>query len=318
MASPTLLDIAKLNGNDKVVGLIEENLKVSAAAQVIPFRTVKGTSYTTGVRTGLPTAGFRTANDGQVASKSTFAKRIVECFIFGGNIEADVAVADAYEDGAAAWQMIEGAGIVEAGLRALSSQVFYGVTADANGFAGLKAFATYSGTTAAGDALTINAGGSTSTTASSVYLVKYGPQHVQFVGGQNGRFTLPDFYKQMVNGNTGRYEAYVSALTAWIGLQILNENAVRRIANLTEDSGKGLTDALLAKAFAEFPSGIVPDAIFMSRRSRRQLQASRTVTLFGQGSGRPNQPNVAPIPTEYEGVPIHVDDAILNTDAIES
>ena len=34
-----------------------------------------------------------------------------------------------------------------------------------------------------------------------------------------------------VSGGTAgtRYEAYVSALTAWIGLQILNENAVERI-----------------------------------------------------------------------------------------
>jgi hypothetical protein len=318
MASPTLLDIAKINGNDKVVGLIEENLKVSAAARIIPFRTVKGTSYTTGVRTGFPTAGFRAANDGQVATKSTFEKRIVECFIFGGNIEADVAVADAYEDGASAWQMIEAMGMVEAALRALSSQVFYGVTADAKGFAGLKAFTAFGTSTAYGDPLTVNAAGTTATTASSAYLVRYGVQNVNFVSGMNGAFNLPPFYKQMVSGNTGKFEAYVSALTSWIGLQIGNENAVRRICNLTADAGKGMTDSLLATSFGSFPDGLKPDAIFMSRRSRTQLQASRTVTLFGNGSVRPNQPLLAPIPTEYDGVPIQVDDAILNTDAIET
>jgi hypothetical protein len=67
-----------------------------------------------------------------------------------------------------------------------------------------------------------------------------------------------------------------------------------------------------------FPSGVMPTHIFMSRRSRSQLQQSRTVTLQGAGSSRPNQPIYSPLPTEFEGIPIVVTDSILNTDAIES
>ena len=56
----------------------------------------------------------------------------------------------------------------------------------------------------------------------------------------------------------------------------------------------------------------------MSRRSRRQLQVSRTVTLFGNGSTKPSGglATVAPIPTEYDGIPIIATDSILNTEAI--
>jgi len=100
-------------------------------------------------------------------------------------------------------------------------------------------------------------------------------------------------------------------------MQIGSQDVVRRILNLTAENNKTLTDQLLADAMSTFPVGYSPDAIFMSRRSRAQLQKSRTVTLFGQGTTRANQPLVAPIPTEYEGIPIIVTDSILNTDAIE-
>ena len=319
MPSTTLLDIAKLNGNDKVVGLIEENLKSSPELSIFPMRTIKGTSYTTGVRTGLPTTGFRGANEGQAPSKSTFRKALIECFIFGGNIQADVAVADAYEDGAAAWQAIEASGVMKSALRNLGSQIWYGITQDAKGFPGLKAALIKAAQTVAGDDLTVDATGTTASTASSVYAVKFGEQDAQLVGGLNSAFTLGDFYKQLVAGPTANtsFEAYVAALNAWIGLQIGNENCARRILNLTADSGKGLTDLLLADLIATFPVGYVPDAIFMSRRSRKQLQKSRTVVLNGIGNGRPNQPALAPVPTDYDGIPIVATDSILNTDAIE-
>ena len=53
MAVITLLDIAKLNGNDAVVGLIEENQTYAPELSVFPARTIKGTQYQTGIRTGL-------------------------------------------------------------------------------------------------------------------------------------------------------------------------------------------------------------------------------------------------------------------------
>lgn len=314
----TMLDIAKLNGNDAVVGLIEENLKYSPEVSVFPFRTIRGTSYKTGIRTALPTTGFRAANEGQTPTKSTFDQRLVEAFIFGGQIEVDKAVADAYEDGAAALQAIEGAGVMKSAFRKLGSQIWYGVTSDAKGFPGLKAATVKGALTQANDALTIDATGSTASTASSVYAVKFGAQHLQLIGGNNKAWELDEFTTQQITApNGGKLTAYVAGLTGWIGLQSVNENCVRRLLNLTEDSGKGLTDALLARLFATFPVGEVPDAIFMSRRSRGQLQASRTVTLQGNAKVRPDQPNVAPIPTDYDGVPIYATDSILNTDAIE-
>lgn len=319
MANLTMLDVVKLTGNDPVVDLIEENVRYSPEVGMFPFRTIRGTSYKTGIRTGLPTVAFRAANEGQTPSKSTFRQMLIEAFIAGGQIEVDKAVADAHEDGAAALQAIEASGVMQAAMRTIGSQIWYGVTNDAKGFPGLKAATPFGGTTAAGDALTVDAVGTTATTASSVYMVKFGLKDVTLIGGNNKAWQLDEFtVQQIVAANSGKMTAYVAGLTAWIGLQVGNENAVRRLANVTADSTKTCTDAKLTALLATFPVGHVPDAIFMSRRSRSQLQASRTVTLQGQGTTRPNQELVAPIPTSFEGIPIVATDSILNTDAIEA
>jgi hypothetical protein len=317
-AALTMLDTAKLNGNDKVVGLIEENLKYAPELESFPFRTIRGTSYKTGIRTALPTTGFRAANEGQTPSKSTFKQLLVECFIFGGQIEVDKAVADSNEDGPDALLAIESSGVMKSAMRNIGSQIWYGTTQDAKGFPGIKAALAKGGTTQAGDALTIDATGAAATTASSVYAVRFGDQDLTLIGGNNKAWQLDDFTKQqIVAANGGKMTAFVAGLNSWIGLQNVHENTARRILNLTDEANKGLTDALLAKLLATFPVGMMPDAIFMSRRSRRQLQLSRTVTLFGQANARPNQSNIAPIPTEYDGVPIVASDSIRDTDAIE-
>lgn len=319
MANLTMLDVAKLTGNDPVVGLVEENLKFSPEVGLFPFRTIRGTSYKTGIRTGLPTVAFRSANEGQTPSKSTFRQMLIEAFIAGGQIEVDKAVADANEDGPAALQAQEASGVMQAAMRTIGSQIWYGVTNDAKGFPGLKAATPFGGTTLAGDALTVDAVGTTANTASSVYAVKFGPKDITLIGGNNKAWQLDPFtVQQIVAANNGKMTAYVAGLTAWIGLQIGHENCVRRLANITADSTKTCTDAKLAALLATFPVGHVPDAIFMSRRSRSQLQASRTVVLQATGTTRTNQPNIAPIPTEYDGVPIIATDSILNTDAIEA
>lgn len=319
MAKLNLLDVAKLNGNDKIVGLIEENLTYAPELQIFPARTIAGTSFYTVKRTGFPSVSFRGANAGVTPSKSTFAKQLTECFILGGAVEFDRMVGEAHEDGLGAYEMIEASGVMKAAMIKLGAQIWYGTTNDAAGFPGIKALTPKTAVDGS-STIVVNATGSTATTASSVYAVKFGTQDVQIVTGRNSTFELTPFRDQQIPDpadSTKRLPGRVADLGAWVGLSLQNVNCVGRILNLTEDSGKGLTDLLLADLMAKFPVGYKPDAFFMSRRSRKQLQKSRTVTLFGQGSGRPSQPNIAPIPTEYEGVQIIATDSILDTDAIE-
>jgi hypothetical protein len=315
MANPTLLDVAAAKNTDKVVGLIEENLIYAPEFNVIPARSIRGTSFDTFKRTGYPTVGFRNANEGVTPSKSTLTRGQVACSILGGAIQCDKAVAQAYEDGSAAYEMLEADGVMKAALQAIGRQVFYGVTTDAKGFPGMKAF-----TPKANAALCLSSGGSDADVQSSVYAVVFGSKFAEIILGNEANIDLSAFRDEsFLDANSKLVPGRVADLTGWIGLALNHADCVKRLCNVGADNETNdtLTDSKLADLLDLFPVGVVPNAIFMSRRSRKQLQKSRTVTLMGQGNARPSQPNVAPLPNEYGGIPIIATDSILNTDAVE-
>lgn len=304
MAVPTLLDIAKANGSDAAVGLVEEVLNAFPEVQLGAARTIKGLNFKTLVRTALPTAGFRNANEGSTPSKSTLENRLVECFILNPRWECDKAIADAYEDGASAYIALEADGQVRASMITLGSQFYYGAGTggDAKGHPGL--IQAYDATN-----MVVDAGGTTASTGSSVWAVKWGPQAVQWVYGNNGQLAVSEVSEQRVlDANSAPYTAYCQELLARPGLQVASKYAIGRIKKLTADSGKGLTDALVSSLLSKFPVGHKPDYLFMSRRSLQQLQASRTAT---NATGAP-----APFPTEAFGVPIVPTDSILDTESL--
>lgn len=306
----TLLDLAKLNGADPVVGLIEEVATASPEVVTIPARTIRGTSYKTVVRNSRPTVAFRSANEGTAATKSNFSERLVEAFILSARIEVDKAVARGYEDGPEALQAIEGAGVMRAALSTVGSQTIYGRSAGAKGFIGLQEFiATF------GDELVVDAGGTTSATGSSVYAIKAGAQGVQYVYGNGTSFDLSPFREgDATDASNNRFAAYIADLTAWIGLQCVNKYAIGRLKDCTADSGKGVTDAKIAELLSKFPVGERPTHLLMSRRSAFQLQTSRTMTASTKQEAFTG---VLPgTPTESFGIPIIITDSIADNEAL--
>jgi len=301
MAQATLLDIAKLNGNDKVVGLIEENLTYAPELAVFPSRTIRGTSYQTVLRSSYPSVGFRNANESTTAGKSEFSNKMVQCYIISSLIQADKAVAKAYEDGEEAWKALEADGVMKQTLIEIGSQIFYGVSADAKGFPGLQAIVDSD--------LTLDAGGTTASTGSSVYGVKFGNQGVQLVFGSNQSLSLSDWRTETLSG----VPSWVADLTGWVGLQAVNKNTILRLKDATADSGKGVTDARLAELLSKAPIGMKPDYWFMSRRSAFQLQSSRSASTNPTGA---DALRFAPMPTESNGIPIIVTDSIVNTETL--
>lgn len=313
MSRITMLDLAKRRNGSKEVGLIEANISHAPEVNMFPARTIEGTSFTTLLRTGLPTVGFGSLNTGVDPSKSTYEDKLVQAFVLRSLVQIDIAAATA-DSPIGMLQTDEANGVMEAAIRLIGRQIYYGVANDTKGFPGLQAMVN--------SALTISATGTTATTASSIYLVKFGLKDVQLIFGKQSVLALPPFRPETAyDSNQKAFDALVSHLTGWVGLQCTNPNSVARVCNVTADSGKGATDALLAAALAKFPTGVRPDAIFMSRRSRAQLQADRAARVSLRGDGKQTigaGMAYAPTPVDFEGIPITATDSILDTEAIVS
>lgn len=326
MAMPTLLDIAKANGSDRLVGLIDETTKVHPELTAVGARSIRGINFKTLVRTALgsTTAGFRSANAGVAPIANVYENRLVEAFLLEARWQADKGVADSYEDGPAAYIAMEAGGVMEGQMQGLASQFFYGTASNASGFPGLMSC--YDSTN-----MVVDAGGTTDNTASSVWLVRTGPQDVMWVWGNNGQISVtPDTPQKAIENpvlvtdsadSTKQFLGYVQTLTGRVGLMVSSTRSICRIKKLTADNGKGLTDTLIYDALGKFPAGRGPNLCFMTQRSLMQLQKQRTTTQSSAIKSAVG--SIAPYPRTIIGVdgqeiPILVTDALLNTETLAS
>ncbi len=193
----------------------------------------------------------------------------------------------------------------------LESQIFYGVGADAGGFVG---FSDSTAGDALADAMVYNAGGTTASTQTSVFLIRSGDDDAALILGNDGMMDISDPFDTLVypdpTTDAKTYPAVGVSVLGYAGLQLGSAQSVGRIANLhASDSNAQLTDDMLYEALSLFPAGRQPNMIAMNRQSLKQLRSSRTATNV---TGAP-----APRPTEVEGIPIVVTDAIINTEAVE-
>lgn len=304
----TMLDLAKINGSDQTVGLIEENLNAAPEAAILPARQITGTSFKSLVRTAYPSGAFRAINTGSEPVKSTYINRRHETFYYDLQLEMDNAIASGDENGPEHSLAMEADGAARGYMLDIGPQVWYGRNTDSLGFPGAVEVVDSS--------MVVDAAGTTATTASSVWAICAMPKFFELIFGRNTVLEVGEWRKQTITRSSKEMTAWKNALEGWVGAAFYSKYAVGQIKNITADSTKTLSDTLLSKLIQAFPIGTKPTHFFMNRRSRQQLQVSRTVTLFGQGTGRPDQPNIAPIPTEYDGIPIVCTDSITNVEAI--
>ena len=294
-------DVAQTNTSD----LLQDSPVVARMPRINPSGS--NTVHKYRKITGAPAVGFRSENDGRENDHSEDTVVTVNLKIADFGFSVDVASAEG-DSQSTPEQVIarEGARHLAAILYKAESQVFYG-TGTGGDSAGFSGFMNSTYLDALADTMVIDAGGTAVGAASSVYAVRLGTDDVAMV--TQPEIQIGESMIQRVAGATGYYPAYYTPASVWLGLQMGGAYSVGRIANLTEDSGKGLTDDLIADLLSQFPAGRQPSILCMSRRSLKQLQVSRTAT---NATGAP-----APFPTEAFGVPIIVTDALTNTEALE-
>jgi len=307
MSQPTLLDIAKHTADDAMIPLIEQSVESNPELRVIPAMDIPGQSFKCLLRTSVPTGGFRNANEGTTAVKSTWANKLIETFILDRAIEVDKAVADTHPKGAEYYIALEGAGLLEGQFRAACSQFYYGTASDVAASAASNASKGFPGLLELYDStnMVVDAGGS-GADCSSAWLLATGDRFVQWIIGNGGAMTLGELQEdvRLTDDDSLPYNGYRQPMLAYLGAQLINPNSMARIKNIEPDNK--LTDDDIYAALELFPTGIVPNVIFMTRRSRGYLRQGRTAT---NATGAP-----APIPSEFEGIPIEVTDAISDAE----
>lgn len=258
--------------------------------------------------TGAPVVGFRAANTGRDYDHSVDTVVSVTCTILDFSWRVDKAVADTWRDGPEALIAREGLRHLGAAFFKLEQQMIYGTASpgDSAGFTGLLQNTALD---AVADTMVINAGGSTANTQTSVWAMKFGFDHDRLVIPNGAAMQLGETI--VTEANDANYPVYYTPASLYIGFQQGGIYSNGRIANLhASDSGAQLTDDDISDLLGQFPAGMGPDVLVMSRQSLKQLQQSRTAT---NTTGAP-----APFPTEAFGVPILVTDGVVNTEAVEA
>tara|TARA_R100000008_G_scaffold62445_1_gene39704 strand:+ start:614 stop:1531 length:918 start_codon:yes stop_codon:yes gene_type:complete len=251
-----------------------------------------------------PVVGFRTLNAGVDNDVSTWTQKTVSLAIADGSFNIDIAAAEGYRLGPAAFIAMQMRNHMKALMFKIEDELINGDNTD--GFSSLA-----DELDALADTTVIGAGGTTADTGSSCYLIRTGFNDVQVAWGQQGVIEAKDTtIVRTADSSSKHFPSYFTAVTGYVGLIYGSSYSAGRICNLTEDSGKGLTDDLISQALSKFPASRPPNMLAMNRRSLQQLQASRTAT---NATGAPS-----PFPSEAFGIPIVVTDAISSTEALVS
>lgn len=260
-----------------------------------------GTVHKYLVENGAPTVGFRAVNVGREMSSSSDRLVTADLFILDASFEIDKPVADSFVGGAEKLIQREAIRHLKAALFKYEQQIFRGVKdGSASGFGGFN-----DALNTAGSYPNVNAGGSTNRT--SAYMVRSGEGHVQLVLGNGMNIEVGDSVSQSTTDASGnKYPVYFTPVTAYVGLEIGTINSVGRIMNMVGTEGATanvLTDTLLSRLLEKFPAGRAPNIITTNKRMRGALQRSRTTY---SPTGAP-----APLPQEYEGIPMVVSDGVM-------
>lgn len=297
-----LADLVKINSRDladiDVTDLLDEAPLLAALAGA---ESSNGTVHKYTKQTGAPVVGFRAPNTGRDLDSSVDTEVTINLKLLDATSAIDVGIANAYKMGPQALIARETRRHLKAAFFKAEQQFVNGTGLDSDGFTGFIDAATIDELS---DDMVIGGGGSTALT--SVYLIRTNNDEtdVTAVMGQDMNIDVGETTVQLIEDGSGKkFPAYVTPALGWLGLQIGSIHSIGRIANL-DASSNSLDDDLLADALGEFPASKGPTLIVMNRRSRKQLQKSRTATNV---TGAP-----APTPTEYEGIPIITTDAILN------
>jgi hypothetical protein len=330
----TLADWAKRTDPDGRVALVAELL--SQSNEILEDCVYKEGNLPTGdrvvIRTGLPTAYWRSLNQGIPNSKSSTAQVDEACGMLEARSEVDKDLA-MLNGNTAQFRLSEDTAFLEAMNQTQAQTLFYGNPAtDPKQFLGL---ATRYSLTTAGNGTNIIKGGATSGSLNtSVYLVVWGDNTVYcpFPKGSKAGLIHEDLGEQTVYDGANRMQAYATRYQWKSGLVVKDWRYVVRIPNLLVADivgGTGTQAAntdtqlikLMMRSMYKIPNLDMGRAAFYMNRT---VHAGLAVqSLDRSQAALAVQPALSQFGTarnylSFQGIPIRRVDCLLNTESVVS
>ena len=330
----TLADWAKRTDPEGRVALVAELL--SQSNEILEDCVFKEGNLPTGdrvvVRTGLPTAYWRSLNQGIPNSKSTTAQVDEACGMLEARSEVDKDLA-MLNGNTAQFRLSEDNAFLEAMNQTQAQTMFYGNPAtDPKQFLGLAT--RYSSTSAGNGTNIISGGASSGALNTSVYLVVWGDNTVYcpFPKGSKAGLLHEDLGEQTVYDGVNRMQAYATRYQWKSGLVVKDWRYVVRIPNLlvadivagtgtqAASAGTQLTK-LMMRAMYKIPNLDMGRAAFYMNRTVHSGLAVQS--LDRSQAALAVQPALSQFGTarnylSFQGIPIRRVDCLLNTEAVVS
>ena len=322
----TLADWAKRLDPDGKVPAVAELL--SQSNEILEDAVFQEGNLPTGhrviIRTGLPTAYWRSINQGIPTSKSTTAQvdesiGMLEAY---AKIDKDLALLNGNTN---AFRMSEDSAFLEAMNQAQAQTLLYGNPAtDPRQYLGLAP--RYGAISGAGNAQNVLDAGGVSTNNTSIYLVVWGDNTTfcTFPKGSKAGLAHDDQGELVVyDANSNPYQAFQTHYQWKNGLVVKDWRYVVRIcnintANLVSESAAADLIKLMSRALDRIPNlGMGRPAFYMNRTvySMLRIQAlNKSQNVLDINSGL-NQFGTPTSWNTFEGVPLRRVDQILNTES---
>jgi len=330
----TLADWAKRTDPDGRVALVAELL--SQSNEILEDCVYKEGNLPTGdrvvIRTGLPTAYWRSLNQGIPNSKSSTAQVDEACGMLEARSEVDKDLA-MLNGNTAQFRLSEDTAFLEAMNQTQAQTIFYGNPAtDPKQFLGLAT--RYSSTSAGNGTNIIPGGASSGSLNTSVYLVVWGDNTVYclFPKGSKAGLLHEDLGEQTVYDGANRMQAYATRYQWKSGLVVKDWRYVVRIPNILVADLVGGTGTqastyatqltkLMMRAMYKIPNLDMGRAAFYMNRTVHSGLAVQS--LDRSQAALAVQPALSQFGTarnylSFQGIPIRRVDCLLNTEAIVS
>lgn len=325
----TLADWAKRLDPDGKVPAVAELL--SQSNEILEDAVFMEGNLPTGhrviIRTGLPTAYWRSINQGVPPSKSTTVQVDESCGMLEAYAKVDKDLAE-LNGNTGAFRMSEDSAFLEAMNQAQAQTLLYGNPGtDPRQYLGLAPrFGAISG---AGNATNIISAGGAASNNTSIWLVVWGENTVFCTfpkGSKAGLLHDDQGVLTVYDSNQNPYQAYQTHYQWKNGLVVKDWRYVVRIcnintANLVAESAAADLIKLMSRALDRIPNFSMGRAAFYMNRtvfSMLRIQAmnkSQNAMATQQGLNQFGTPQSW---TTFEGVPLRRVDQLLNTEATVS